>query len=243
MAHHEPRHLAPADRRAWRAGVLRTATAAVMAGLISLPAPALGATDIYVGADQYFEAASGQGSEGGTWAWDGADGMALVDYAGGAICANGDLSIGLSGDNHVGGGDANGDGYGEGVRVEGGDPTLTGEGSLTVTGEAYGEGLVAEAITIDGTSVTVEGGRIDAGNGSVSIVNGSRVDVNNSKVDVSSETGGAATGGAAISGYSVTIRDSTVNVATEGSQDNAMHDITAISGWATIDIADSVVSA
>jgi len=63
----------------------------------ALPASAYAATSVSVQDTEYTAAASGAGSRGGAWSWDGKDAMSLVDYDGGKIGAVGDLVITATG--------------------------------------------------------------------------------------------------------------------------------------------------
>lgn len=75
--------------------------ALVLALMLALPISALAAE--YVGIEDgiYTEAASGSGAQGGTWSWDGADDLQLDNYTGEALFFDGDLTITLSGENHL----------------------------------------------------------------------------------------------------------------------------------------------
>lgn len=189
--------------------VARTAVAAIMAGLLAFPNVALAAEMVYVGDDGYTEASSGSGSNGGSWAWDGADNMVLNNYDGGSIGAVGDLSVELIGNNNVTvetgpAYEQYGDvqvAYGVYAKSESGedaDLTLTGSGSLSITGNGEiqndngAEGL-AIGVYGSGTNVTVDNTRVNidlsnsgysmqtgivADRADVNIINGSRVIVN-----------------------------------------------------------------
>ena len=87
--------------------------------------------------------------DGSTWAWDGADDIALNGYNGGGIAAGGKLNVSYEGNNTV----ANE--YDDGISVvngtsEGAELNISGTGTLTATAE--GDALYSEGdMTISGT--------------------------------------------------------------------------------------------
>ena len=182
---YQPKHLATPARGNAHFQLARTATAAIMAGLLAFPGTALAATEISVDEQWYYEQASGSGSNGGTWSWDGADDMVLNNYDGGSIRAVGDLNVELVGENTITADAQKVDGYEydvynstglsadvarEGGRVvEQGELTVSGDGSLTITNDtapepsneaAGGEqrvvGIAGNGVTIDGADVQVD---------------------------------------------------------------------------------------
>ena len=102
----------PLASRSLKSGV---AAAAVTAALLPalLATPALAATQIGIDGSTYTEAASGTGSNGGSWSWGGndSDPLNLNGSNGGAISwQGGDLTINATGDNTVGAGTDSGQG-------------------------------------------------------------------------------------------------------------------------------------
>ena len=84
-----------------RASRLFACVAASMLSLLLVPMTAFASTQISVEGTSYDKAASGHGSGGGTWEWDGADAFGMTDYVGGRITANGALDITLTGENVI----------------------------------------------------------------------------------------------------------------------------------------------
>ena len=198
-----PQHLAPGDsphRFGARGGrVARTATAAVLAGLLAFPGTAFAATEVGVDGATYTEA----WGDGSTWSWDGADYMELNGYNGSGISAVGDLTIDLYGDNVV-------NSSGEGVYVEDGDLTITGEsgdGTLYVNTENYGFGIETSDGNVDVVAADVhvnsEACGIHTDVGDITIRDGSNVSANVESGVAAIHAGNYGTG-------SVTITDSTV---------------------------------
>lgn len=170
--------------------VVATGLAAALSLGTALPASAYAATSVSVQDTEYTAAASGAGSKGGTWSWDGKDAMSLVDYDGGKIGAMGDLVITATGKNKVTAASKDGDSTNDApaVKVTDGDLTVTGSGSLDAT--ADNDHAVAAIKTDNGdlsikdTTVSATqnaednyspSGAIEARDGSVAI-EGSKVD-------------------------------------------------------------------
>ncbi len=119
-----------------------------------------------IGKKSFTAKASGKGSGGGTWSWNGASSLTLDDYCGGAIYyGGGSLTITLKGTNRITGlarwTDADGSLYS--VCADDGSITLRGAGSLTLapTASAYSRdsfafGVRAQNLTVDSTSLTVD---------------------------------------------------------------------------------------
>ena len=156
----------------------------------ALPASAYAATSVSVQDTEYTAAASGSGSRGGTWSWDGKDGMSLVDYDGGKIGALGDLTITTTGKNTVAAASKDGNPNNDtpAIAVADGDLTVTGPGSLDATADNdHAVGAVKTAngdLSIKDTTVSAtqnatdnyaQSGAIEAADGSVAI-EGSTVD-------------------------------------------------------------------
>lgn len=228
----------------------RVATAAVLAGLLAFPGNAFAAEWVDVGSDHYDTAASGAGSEGGAWSWDGANDMVLDNYNGDSIGAGGDLNIDLVGDNVVTAGES----Y-SGIAVSGSDSenpsdlVISGEGSLSVESDGYGIAGSNASVTIEDTNVSVNAGAcgIDTYNGDIVIRNSNvtaesnhgwgAIDagynesgaaiIENSVVNASNGSGYYAIGGGASSvndsnGVGVSITNSVVNASIE-SGDHAIY--------------------
>ena len=128
---------------------------AFMIATYLVPMQAFAATAVRVEGTDYNAAAQGNGASGGTWAWDGADSMALNDYDGGPISATGDLALDLTGDNTITATDN------AAIAVTDGDLDISGDGSLTasVTSNFDRSGAVTVTngdINITDTTVTVE---------------------------------------------------------------------------------------
>lgn len=186
--------------------IMRTTTAAIIAGLLAFPGTAFAADAVYVGSDEYTAAASGSGSSGGTWSWDGADDMQLDNYNGENIASVGTLNVELVGDNKVeiDYGPASGSSTAYGMYVTPGSEsdstlTVTGGGSLSFVGDGTGSAnddkdTLAAGIFGAGSNVVIDGTRVNVdysdsgyemqegitttGDGNITIMNGSRVIVN-----------------------------------------------------------------
>lgn len=97
---------------------------------------AFAASSLEIEDGYYEEAANGEGSGGGTWAWDGAEDLQLNDFVSDyGISTEGSITITTTGDCTVGG-------YGidvftdySGEEPEEGDLTITGDGTLNVVTE------------------------------------------------------------------------------------------------------------
>lgn len=145
-----------------RASRLFACVAASMLSLLLVPMTAFASTQISVEGTSYDKAASGHGSGGGTWEWDGADAFGMADYVGGRITANGALDITLTGENVIDY-DASRDGGNTALVTGydvGGTLTVEGDGSLTVNATAS-EGDVLYGVysygdlAVENTSVEV----------------------------------------------------------------------------------------
>lgn len=189
----------------------------MVSALIAAPMPAYAASQVQVGEGVYTEAASGSGSEGGSWSWDGANDMALVNYKGDNIAATGDLTVTTSGDNTIVSENVNG------VNVTDGDLTITGDGTLNVeTENAKGIYATDGNVNIEDTTVNVSVTN-DENLSTYQYLEGieaNSVDISGSNVTVSSTaTGGkawasgiSADGSAENSEGNINITDSTVTV-------------------------------
>ena len=170
--------------------VVATGLAAALSLGAALPASAYAATSVSVQDTEYTAAASGSGSRGGTWSWDGKDGMSLVDYDGGKIGALGDLTITTTGKNTVAAASKDGNPNNDtpAIAVADGDLTVTGPGSLDATADNdHAVGAIKTAngdLSIKDTTVSAtqnatdnyaQSGAIEAADGSVAI-EGSTVD-------------------------------------------------------------------
>ncbi|WP_242622112.1 hypothetical protein [Olsenella sp. Marseille-P4559] len=216
--------------------VVATGLAAALSLGAALPASAYAATSVSVQDTEYTTAASGSGSRGGTWSWDGKDGMSLVDYDGGKIGALGDLTITTTGKNTVAAASKDGNPNNDtpAIAVADGDLTVTGPGSLDAT--ADNDHAVGAIKTVNGdlsikdTTVSAtqnatdnyaQSGAIEAADGSVAI-EGSTVDAKTVIAPASGEEGKkAGTYGIysdTVDGTeaSVTIDNSTVTASSEG---------------------------
>lgn len=134
----------------WRHVTRRIAcglTCALTVSSLLMPSISFAAEWVEVDGNTYTAgAAVGDGS---TWAWDGADDMALNGYNGGGIAAGGKLNVSYEGTNTV----ANE--YGDGISVvngtsEGAELNISGTGALTATAE--GNALYSQGdMVISGT--------------------------------------------------------------------------------------------
>lgn len=127
---------------------------ALMAGQLLLPSVALAAEWVNVGGTQYNKGAVA-GDEAGTWSWDGADDMKLNGYNGAGISAQGNLNIGVTGNNTI-----TADAGQSAIAVKNGNLAITGDGTLNATAQndviaAEGDGNVGGDVTISGASVNV----------------------------------------------------------------------------------------
>ncbi len=121
---------------------------------------------LMIGNKSYTAKASGKGSGGGTWSWNGASSLTLDGYRGGAIYyGGGSVTITLKGTNRITSlarwTDANGSVYS--VCADDGSITLRGTGSLTLAPTASAAsaddlayGVMAKSLTVDGTTLTVD---------------------------------------------------------------------------------------
>ena len=229
------------------------ATAVAMSALLAMPNAAFAATYLEVGGTGY-DAANGAASGEG-WSWDGGDNMVLDGYNGGYIYSVGDLNIELVGDNTVSGeapAESEGDlgYYGDGIGVyisghyeqngengeetwvtdEEGDLSISGDGSLKVSGGEDGLGVYAQgSIAIEDASVEVNvedesayGIRSDYGD----------VSIKDADVSVSVEAQGENGMAVGILAYEddLVIEDSTVSVEAS-SQYGALGVRAGESGW------------
>lgn len=145
------------SRGTWRRVGAKLACAgacALMAGQLLLPSVALAAEWVNVGGTQYNKGAVA-GDEAGTWSWDGADDMKLDGYNGAGISAQGNLNIGVTGNNTI-----TADAGQSAIAVKNGNLAITGDGTLNATAQndviaAEGDGNVGGDVTISGASVNV----------------------------------------------------------------------------------------
>ena len=155
----------------------------LMAGQLLLPSVALAAEWVNVGGTQY-DAGAAAGDEAGTWSWDGADDMKLNGYDGAGISAQGNLTIGVTGNNTV-----TADAGQSAIAVRNGNLAIAGDGTLNAKAQndviaASGDGRTGGDVTIDGAdvNVTATGGAyesigIHAAAGDIAIKNGADVHV------------------------------------------------------------------
>ena len=223
------------------------ATAIALFGMALMPSAAFAATSLEVGEDPaYTEAAEGTGSNGGTWAWDGADDLVLDNYDGGKIKAyGGDLNVELNGNNTIDYAEPPAsDTDGCAIYVDEGNLTVTdqdGDGG-TLDATSYnglvahnGEGQDNGNVTIENTTVNITGTFNDgeSGHGGTAGIQGdghvSIIDSSVTIVDV---------GHGVIAGGDVSISNSTVNTTSDLSGITAYHE-----GGATITIDNSDISA
>lgn len=191
-----------------RASRLFACVAASMLSLLLVPMTAFASTQISVEGTSYDKAASGHGSGGGTWEWDGADAFGMADYVGGRITANGALDITLTGENVIdydalrdGGNTALVTGY-----DEGGTLTVEGDGSLTVNATAsegdvlygvYSYGDLAVENTSVEVNVTSDGDETSA----VGTASSGATRIDGSSVSVSAQGPGGSMGMTANEGF------------------------------------------
>ena len=220
------------------------ATAIALFGMALMPSTAFAATSLVVGENPAItEAATGTGSNGGTWSWDGADALALDNYNGGKIKAyGGDLNVELNGNNTID--------YAQPTDMDGCAIIVT-EGNLTVT-DQDGDGGTLDATSYNGL-VAHSGSGQD--NGNVTIEN-TTINITGTYEETSghrSTIGIQGAGHGSIKDSSVTIKDvghgvlcfgdvsisnSTVNTTGDVSGITAYHH-----GGATITIDNSDISA
>lgn len=91
----------------------------------------------------------------GTWSWDGADDMKLNGYDGAGISAQGNLTIGVAGNNTI-----TADAGQSAIAVKNGSLAITGDGTLNATAQtdviaAEGDGNAGGDVTISGANVNV----------------------------------------------------------------------------------------
>ena len=171
----------PLASRSLKSGV---AAAAVPAALLPalLATPALAATQIGIDGSTYTEAASGTGSNGGSWSWGGndSDPLNLNGSNGGAISwQGGDLTINATGDNTVGAGTDSGQGCSVSDNVTAVDNEKDGTTAYT---DADGKAASPSDLTITGggtvsveSAVRVSGGLTVTGGSTLSYVGEDRL--------------------------------------------------------------------
>ena len=171
----------PLASRSLKSGV---AAAAVTAALLPalLATPALAATQIGIDGSTYTEAASGTGSNGGSWSWGGndSDPLNLNGSNGGAISwQGGDLTINATGDNTVGAGTDSGQGCSVSDNVTAVDNEKDGTTAYT---DADGKAASPSDLTITGggtvsveSAVRVSGGLTVTGGSTLSYVGEDRL--------------------------------------------------------------------
>lgn len=126
----------------------------LMVGLLLLPSVALAAEWVSVGGTQY-NRGTADGDDAGTWSWDGADDMKLNGYDGAGISAQGNLTIGVAGNNTI-----TADAGQSAIAVKNGSLAITGDGTLNATAQtdviaAEGDGNAGGDVTISGANVNV----------------------------------------------------------------------------------------
>lgn len=191
-----------------RASRLFACVAASMLSLLLVPMTAFASTQISVEGTSYDKAASGHGSGGGTWEWDGADAFGMADYVDGRITANGALDITLTGENVIDY-DASRDGGNTALVTgydEGGTLTVEGDGSLTVNATAsegdvlygvYSYGDLAVENTSVEVNVTSDGDETSA----VGTASSGATRIDGSSVSVSAQGPGGSMGMTANEGF------------------------------------------
>ena len=153
----------------WRRVTRRIVAGAVCALTVSsllMPSISLAAEWIDVGGTQY-NAGTAAGDGAGTWSWDGADDMKLINYNGGEIKAAGKLNIVYEGNNTV----TNDDG--RGIKVKDGanenaELNIQGDASSTLNVTSSRDAITSVGnINIDGAgtvnATSTEHDAIDAG--------------------------------------------------------------------------------
>lgn len=208
-----------------RVSRLFASVAAALLSLLLVPAAAFASTTINVEGTDYTEAASGHGSGGGTWKWDGADAMGLNDYVGGRITADGALDITLTGENVINY-DASTDGGNTALVTgyqDGGDLTIEGDGNLTVNATADGGDVVYGIysygdLNVEDTSVSVNVESEGDGTSAVGTVSSGTTHIDDSSLDVAVQGPGGSIGMSANKGVEIAGSDVDVRVdATTGS--------------------------
>lgn len=126
----------------------------LMVGQLLLPSVALAAEWVSVGGTQY-NRGTAAGDDAGTWSWDGADDMKLNGYDGAGISAQGNLTIGVAGNNTI-----TADAGQSAIAVKNGSLAITGDGTLNATAQtdviaAEGDGNAGGDVTISGANVNV----------------------------------------------------------------------------------------
>lgn len=126
----------------------------LMVGQLLLPSVALAAEWVSVGGTQY-NRGTADGDDAGTWSWDGADDMKLNGYDGAGISAQGNLTIGVAGNNTI-----TADAGQSAIAVKNGSLAITGDGTLNATAQtdviaAEGDGNAGGDVTISGANVNV----------------------------------------------------------------------------------------
>lgn len=213
----------------------------IMLTLVMAPVQAFAATGVMVGGDsydntQYPAGASGSGWNGGKWAWDGANEMALDGYDGGPIGAVGDLDVTLSGDNSV---DAGGGMCG--IAVQDGDLSITGDGTLDITADAIAstDGIFVRNgdVDIEGTevSVDVDGGIRVTG---IRTVNGN-VTIDDSTVDLDVASSGGTSAGIVATGGGVSLSNADVAINNSASTDG--YGILSYRNYVNVDDSDLTI--
>lgn len=209
---HQGRHLKPVAPHRHSNIAKAAVTAALLPALMATPAFA--ATQIVIGVGstaktyQGGTAASGNGSEGGTWSWGGgeSDALELNSYKGESITAQGDLTVDTKGtnsvlvetptasDEHVESPTASDEHNVAQVSSQGGSVTVTGGGSVTANKVSATKGITVEkgttlnAGSVDGSSITVQDSTLNA-----KMASSDEFTAKNSTVDVSSTAKGAPT--------------------------------------------------
>lgn len=188
-----------------------------------MPATAFASTVIRVEGVEYAQAASGRGSQGGTWEWDGSDALELDGYVGGRIYADGALDITLAGDNVVNFSPDVDEGNSALITgtEEGGALTISGAGSLAVNARTSSDQVAFYGIyvygdfNIEGTVVKVNVQTDEGVNAaSVGTFSYGTTHVNDSRLQVSCQGSSGTLGMTSNAG--IVTDNSTVDVACAG---------------------------
>lgn len=167
--------------------LVHSATAAVLAGLLSFPTGALAAHRVVVWptGGTTVECLSEDGpASGDGWSWDGADDMELNGFTGPRIYAQGDLTITLIGENTMLPINGSTSTFEYGIQdLSGGHLTITGDGSLDTLSLTADSG-----VEIIDTTVRAEQIRTWNGTGDITISNSS-VDLEGENAAIRTEEG------------------------------------------------------
>lgn len=158
---------------------------ALMVSQLLLPSVALAADWVNVGGTQYNNGTAA-GDEAGTWSWDGADDMKLSGYDGAGISAQGNLNIGVTGNNTI-----TAEARQSAIEVKDGNLAITGEGTLNATA---GRWWRKSAVKVEYGSLAISGDvtlNATAGTDTIAVSGdgktGGDVDIRGANVNVTAE--------------------------------------------------------